>query len=169
MFMNKKPRRILTKGHFMETQIKNIFSKNLVTIRDTDTLHQADDLMNNYNIRHLPVVDATDTLVGILAKSDFIALKHVDSRLRDFSVKSLMSSPVKTVALSAKIKAVAQLFISKKISSSLILENGEIVGIVTSEDLIRMLANREDLCDESAQMDLAELASEGWISTTTLR
>lgn len=153
----------------METHVKHIFSKNLVTLRDTDTLHQAEDLMNNYNIRHLPVVDDTNTLVGILSKSDFIGLKHVDSRLRDFSVKSLMSSPVKTVDINAKVKAVAQLFVSKKISSCLIMDNGEVVGIVTSEDLIRMLANREESGDADQQMDLAELASEGWISATTLR
>ena len=153
----------------METHIKHIFSKDLVILRDTDTLHQAEDLMNNHNIRHLPVVDNTDTLVGILAKSDYIGLKHVDSRLRDFSVKSLMSSPVVTVSITAKVKAVAQLFVSKKISSCLILENGEIIGIVTTEDLIKILANRKDFSDADLQLDLAELASEGWISATTLR
>ncbi|MEK6627316.1 MAG: CBS domain-containing protein [Bdellovibrionota bacterium] len=152
----------------METQIKNIFSKNLVTLKDSDTLHQAEDLMNNHNIRHLPVTDANDTLVGMLSKSDFIALKHVDSRLREFTVKSLMSSPVKIVAANSKVKAVAQLFISKKINSALIVENKEVVGIVTSEDLIRLLAEREDLSSEAEKMDLAELASEGWISMTTL-
>lgn len=151
----------------METHIKHIFKKDLVTLRDTDTLQHADELMNNYNIRHLPVVDDTNTLVGILAKSDFIGLKHVDSRMRDFSVKSLMSSPVKTVSLKAKVKAVAQLFVSKKISCAMVSDGAEIVGIVTSEDLIRMLADREEFGDE-LQMDLAELASEGWISTTTL-
>lgn len=152
----------------METHIRHIFKKDLVTLRDTDTLHEADELMNNYNIRHLPVVDDTNTLVGILAKSDFIGLKHVDSRMRDFSVKSLMSSPVKTVSLTAKVKAVAQLFVSKKISCAMVSDGVEIVGIVTSEDLIRMLADHEEFGDE-LQMDLAELASEGWISTTTLR
>lgn len=152
----------------METHIKHIFKKDLVILRDTDTLYEADELMNNYNIRHLPVVDETNTLVGILAKSDFIGLKHVDSRMRDFSVKSLMSSPVKTVNITAKVKAVAQLFVTKKISCALVSDGVEIVGIVTSEDLIRMLANREEFSDE-LQMDLAELASEGWISTTTLR
>lgn len=152
----------------METHIKHIFKKDLVTLRDTDTLHQADELMNNYNIRHLPVVDDTNTLVGILAKSDFIGLKHVDSRMRDFSVKSLMSSPVKTVNITSKVKAVAQLFVNKKISCAMVSDGVEIVGIVTSEDLIRMLADPEEFSDE-LQMDLAELASEGWISTTTLR
>ena len=152
----------------MENQIKNICSKKLVTINESDSLHQADDLMNNHNIRHLPVVDADQTLVGILSKSDFVALKNLDSRLRQFTVKQVMSSPVKVVAANAKVKAVAQLFISKKISSALIIEADEIVGIVTSEDLIRLLADVEDISAEAEKMDLSELASSGWISMTTL-
>lgn len=151
----------------MEKQLKNIYSKNLITIRETETLQDADELMNNYNIRHLVVVDSTNTLVGIIAKSDFIALKYVDSRLRDFNVKSMMSSPVKTLDITAKIKSVAQLFIAKKINCSLISDNGEIVGIVTSEDLIRILAENEEFNEEFSQMDLSELAREGWISATS--
>lgn len=151
----------------MEKELKNIYSKNLITIRETETLHDADELMNNYNIRHLVVVDETNTLVGILAKSDFIALKYVDSRLRDFTVKSMMSSPVKAIDKTAKIKAVAQLFINKKINSSLISDNGEIVGIVTSEDLIKILAEKEYFKEAFAELDMAELLGEGWQAITS--
>lgn len=151
----------------MEKQLKNIYSKNLITIRESENLHDADELMNNYNIRHLVVVDESNTLVGILSKSDFIALKYVDSRLRNFTVKTMMSSPVKTIDRTAKIKTVAQLFISKKINCSLISDNGEIVGIVTSEDLIRILAEKDEFSESFAQLDLAELASEGWLGTTS--
>lgn len=152
----------------METQIKNILSKNLITVQDTDSLQQAEDLMNNYNVRHLPVVDAGRTLVGLLSRQDFMALKYVDSRLTPFKVKNFMSSPVISVGLSATVKAVAQLFVTKKISSALIIENNDVAGIVTSEDLIKILANAEDLGAEVEKMDLSELASEGWISSTTL-
>lgn len=37
----------------METHVKHIFSKDLITLRDTDTLHQAEDLMNS---RQLPTI-----------------------------------------------------------------------------------------------------------------
>lgn len=152
----------------METQVKSIFSKDLVTVRASDTLHEAERLMSNYSIRHLPVVDANDTLVGILSKSDFIALKHMDYGLKNLTVRTMMSSPVKTFPSSAKVRAVAQLFINKKISCALVAEGGEIVGIVTSEDLIKMLANKEELSAEAERIDLAELAEAGWISRTAM-
>lgn len=150
----------------MVSDIKSIFSKNLVSIKETASLSEADDMMNNYNIRHLPVTDKSDTLVGILAKSDYIALKHVDSRLNKFVVKNFMSSQVKVVSKFTKIREVAKLFVSKKISSVLVVDDTDVVGIVTSEDLIKLLANY-DYSDRAEELDLSALAEEGWISQTT--
>lgn len=153
----------------MEKQIKNILTKKLITIEQSSSLSDADDLMNNYNIRHLPVVDETDTLVGIISKSDFIALKYVDSRLNKFIVKNFMSSPVVVVSVTSKVREVAQIFMNKKISSVIAIENGEAVGIVTSEDLIKLLARGDEFSNESNNLDLAALADEGWISMTAVQ
>ncbi|MBY0554048.1 CBS domain-containing protein [bacterium] len=150
----------------MEANIKNIFSRRLVTIKADATLAEANDMMNNYNIRHLPVTDEKNTLVGLLSKSDFIALKYADSKMTSFKVKDVMSSPVKAVHKTATVKEVAKLFLNKKISSVLIVENDEAIGIVTTDDLIRLLADNVDFLNEAEQLDLASLADEGWISST---
>ena len=149
-------------------QIKNMYSKNLITIRESADLNSAEDMMNNYNIRHLPVVDDENNLVGMISKSDFVALKYVDSRLKSYTVKMFMSTPVKVVNKTTTIKQVAQLFIDKKINSVLVADENEVLGILTSEDLIRLLAEDSDYMNEAEQLDLAALADEGWISTTTL-
>lgn len=152
----------------MEVEIKNIFSKKLVTVRDTDTLSDADDMMDIYKIRHLPVLSKEDALVGILSKTDYYGLKHVHSKLHKFTVKDLMSKPVKVVASSAKLSAVAQLFISQKINCAMVIDDDEVVGIVTSEDLIKLLAHNRYTIAESELMDLKAMADEGWISSTSL-
>jgi len=152
----------------METEIKNIFSKKLVTVRESDTLSNADDMMEIYKIRHLPVLNREDALVGILSKTDYLGLKHINSKLHKFLVKDLMSKPVKVVASSAKLSAVAQLFISQKINCAMVIDDDEVVGIVTSEDLIKLLAHNRYAADESEQMDLKAMAEEGWISSTSL-
>ena len=55
----------------MNSEIKNIFSKKLVTARDSDTLAEADELMEIYKIRHLPVVDG-DTVLGMISIRDIM-------------------------------------------------------------------------------------------------
>lgn len=152
----------------MENRIKKIFSDKLVTIKEDDTLLAADTLMENHRIRHLPVTDKDDFLVGILSRTDYLGLKKAGIVLQDFKVMDLMTAPVKVFASNAKVKAVAQLFVVKKISCGLVVEENEIIGIITAEDLIRLIAEREEISDEAERMDLAELADEGWISSTSL-
>ncbi|MCC2679409.1 MAG: hypothetical protein K0R29_1985 [Pseudobdellovibrio sp.] len=153
----------------MENKLKKIFSKNLITISSEDTIHDADHIMKSRQIRHLPVIDRDGFLVGMLSKSDYMALLHLKIDLYSIKVGELMSSPVKTFSANAPVKAVAQLFVSEKINSGLVMDNNEIVGIVTSQDLLRLLAETNDLEDEIDKMDMGALASEGWISATSLR
>jgi CBS domain-containing protein len=153
----------------MENKLDKIFSRNLITISDTDTIYEADQIMTKRQIRHLPVLDKNGYLVGLLSKSDFIALSHLEMDLKSISVRELMSSPVKTFSANAQVRAVAQLFVAQKINSGLVMDNNEIVGIVTSEDLLRLLAENNELENEIERMDLGALASEGWISSTSLR
>lgn len=153
----------------MENKLKKIFSKNLVTISSDDTVHEADHVMKTRHIRHLPVVDKGGYLVGMITRSDYAALIHLDIDLNSITVSELMSSPVKTFSVNAPVTTVAQLFVAEKINSALVMDNNEIIGIVTSQDLLRLLAETNDLEDEIDKMDMGELASEGWISATSLR
>jgi acetoin utilization protein AcuB len=152
----------------MKQQIKNIFSDDLVTIKENANLSEADDLMNNYNIRHLPVMNDNYELVGLLSKSDYSALRYIDSRFTNHKVSVFMSSPVKMVHESATVKQVAKIFIEKKISSVIVTNEHEVVGILTSEDLIRLLIDDRGLLHGMEQMDLSALAADGWISMTSM-
>lgn len=151
----------------MEDKVRAIFSKKLVTITEDATVFEADAKLKNYRIRHLPVLDKDGYLVGIFSYTDYKALAHVGVNLQSIKVKELMTFPVKTFSSNAPVRSVAQTFVSQKINSGLVMEDGEIVGIITSEDLLRLLAEKEE--SELENIDLAELASEGWISATSLR
>lgn len=153
----------------MENKLKKIFSRNLITISNEDSIFDADHIMQTRQIRHLPVVDREGFLVGIISKSDYMALLHLSIDLRTIKVGELMSSPVKTFSVNAPVKSVAQLFVSQKINSGLVMDNNEIVGIVTSQDLLQLLAESNEPEDEIDKMDMGALASEGWISATSLR
>lgn len=153
----------------MEDRIKQIFSKNLVTVNEDSAVYEADSKMKMHEIRHLPVTDKEGYLVGIFSRTDYKALLHVGVNLQSIKVKELMTFPVTTFSINAPVRSVAQTFVTKKISSGLIMGDGEIVGIVTADDLLRLLAEKEDAEYELNKIDLAELASEGWVSATSLR
>lgn len=152
----------------MELNIQGIFTSKLIVVHDTDNLSDADSLMNNYNIRHLPVIDKNGYLCGILSRSDYVALKFVDSRLSNFNVRTLMTVPVVVVSSKTLIRDVAQLFIKKKISSVVVSDGAEAIGIITTEDLIRFLAYNVEFMNAEEPLDISALADEGWISNTTV-
>jgi len=52
------------------TPIEQVMSEGLVTCRDNDDVKTVLDLMQNNQLRRIPVVDKTDHLVGIIAQAD---------------------------------------------------------------------------------------------------
>lgn len=150
----------------METSVNKIYTRQVVNIQQDADLSTANDMMNNYNIRHLPVVDHDNFLVGILSRSDFNGLKFVDSRFSGFKVKQVMTSPVKIVSVTAKVSEVAETMLSAKISCVLVAKDDEMIGILTTDDLLRLLVKVDAMQDAVDEFDLEALVDEGWISAT---
>lgn len=152
----------------MEKQVKYFMSKNLITIKDSQDIGVADDLMNNYNIRHLPVVDENDILVGILSSHDYFALKKAGVRLDSIIVREFMNAPVKVVDRYAKLTDVALMFVQKKINSVIVADQEAAVGILTSEDILKAFLRFSDEEENSSLLSLDDLVDEEWLSRTTL-
>jgi len=150
----------------MNQVINHLFTKDVIYINEDASLLDANDIMNNHNFRHLPVVNDKNYLVGILSKSDFAALKYVDTRYTGFTVKMVMSSPVKTVSKYSRVSDVAKIFLEQKLSCVVIAGDDELVGILTTEDLLKLLVDYPRAYKDDEQIDLAALAEDGWISAT---
>ncbi len=56
--------------------IADVMSKNLITIRDTDTIREASELLIKGHFHSLPVVDNNGEIVGILTSTDLIRYLH---------------------------------------------------------------------------------------------
>ncbi|MGE9743254.1 CBS domain-containing protein [Bdellovibrio bacteriovorus] len=115
--------------------LKDHMSRKLITVSKDATAAEALRLMNNYWIRHLPVLDEEeDYIVGMLSERDLLRSPHSET-----PVEKLMSSPLKTFPVEAPMKAVVDAMIEEKVSAFLITKDDEVVGIVTSEDMLVLL------------------------------
>jgi acetoin utilization protein AcuB len=106
------------------------------------------------NIHHLPVVDQAHRLIGILSAND--VLKAMSFRLptmgkmdeqtlnERFPVLELMTpQPIETLCPEDRIEVAVHIFATQNISCLPVLEGEELVGIVTSRDLLHMLDKEE--------------------------
>jgi signal-transduction protein with cAMP-binding, CBS, and nucleotidyltransferase domain len=119
--------------------VKDIMTTALISVNPTTTTFQIAKMMDQGGIGAIIVKDNDDT-VGIITDRDF-AVKIVANNLpSDTPVEKTMSSPLITINHSEPISAAAEMMSSKKIRKLAVSENGKIIGIITSTDLVNQLA-----------------------------
>ena len=121
----------------MGTFARNVATTDLITIQLDTTIEEAHSLMKEKRIRHLPVVDELDYIVGIVSQRD-IQNVRLPQKL---TVDLFMTSPVESVDQLTPLRAVILRMIERKISCMLVAdENSNAFGIITTDDLLWHLA-----------------------------
>lgn len=121
-------------------------TRDVICIRPEDPLDDAWSVMSKLRIRHLPVL-AGDRLVGILSDRDVLVRSQLgDGTLFVPSIpvaEAMTPAPI-CCAPGARIADVADAMLDNKIDSIPVMdENEQLVGLITSSDLIA-LARRSD-------------------------
>lgn len=120
------------------TTAESIMTKKLITVSADTSLQEAQDLMREKRLRHLPVVDQNDHIIGIFSKKDLV---YVDD-MGEIPVSCLMSSPVVTVSEELPLRSVVLKMLERKISCVLIADQSQhATGIITTDDLLWHLAH----------------------------
>lgn len=125
--------------------------QHVLTIKKDFSFSEACRLFFRMGIHHLPVVDAQNHLLGMLSTHDALRafalrghlLQNWDEENIDWSfpVEELMSAPAITVSESDKMEDVLRICSEHHIQSVPVVRGGELVGMVTSHDVIQFLAN----------------------------
>ncbi len=139
----------------MVRTVQNTMTKNLITIQLTATIQEADHLMDSKNIRHLVVMDESGTTpVGIVSKRNFVGTPE----LLKLPVEAIMRSPVCSVPEDTHLKVAITKMLQEKISSLVVTnEEGAAVGIVTTEDLLKLMV--EKIPDEGGKDSIPFLSA----------
>ncbi len=122
----------------MLTRVNKVMTKKLLTVQMGTSLFEAYQLMKEKRIRHLPVVDEMDDVVGVLSHRDLAAVPNS----KNIPVELMMSTPVEFVGQSLSLRKAVLMMLQKKISCLLIAdEDDNAVGIITTDDLLWHLAH----------------------------
>ncbi len=154
-----------TKG-LMERNAAEVMSKRLVTVRWDDSVRKAYQLMQDRQIRHLPVCDVKGEVIGILSDRDLQrAMKPNVEIVRDFEegvefeeshlAKDFMTWPVRAIDGEVPVVDVAQRMLSEKVSAFIVVEHKQAVGIVTTDDLLKLLVRLLQKEPSQLRMSLA--------------
>src|SRR5210317_2357532 len=130
--------------------VSSIMTTQLVVLNTTDSLEKAEHLFKKHRIRHIPVIEGQQRIVGMLSLTDLLRISFADGAYEDeedietvvyemFSLPQVMAKNVKTVAPDTTIKEVAELLAKEEFHALPVVEEGHLVGIVTTTDLIKYL------------------------------
>ncbi len=129
--------------------VSKIMSTNLITVNTTNNLVEAEKLFNENSIRHIPVVSGDD-IIGILSLTDLLRVSFVDTYGSDesdvdtavynmLSIEQVMVKNLVSVSSAQTIKEVAEVLAKNEFHALPVVDNGKLVGIVTTTDLLNYL------------------------------
>jgi acetoin utilization protein AcuB len=118
--------------------VREKMTKDVIYVNVSDPLAKAEKLLQQYDINHLPVVSGKK-VSGVLTISDIEAFKQNDqyAAQQNVTVKDVM--PAKrliTIAPDVSIEQAVMLLQNNKIGSLPVMENDNMVGIITLTDVL---------------------------------
>ncbi len=114
-------------------QLREIMERPVVTIEPTESARAAWTRMRRRGIRHL-VVTEDSSIVGVISERDLGGRDGADVR-RGSSVSDLMSPGAVTVDPVMTLDDAAELMRKRRVGSLPVVDNDELVGIVTATDV----------------------------------
>jgi len=119
--------------------VQDVMTKAIISVTNTTTVFQVAKMMEQGGIGAV-LVKTNGHIIGIITDRDY-ATKIVAHNLpSDALVEQIMSSPLITINYDESISAAAKRMTSKKIRKLAVTDNGNIIGLVTSTDLVTQLA-----------------------------
>ncbi len=130
--------------------VKDIMTMNVVTIPSNTSVSDAKRIMEAHRIRRLPIVDR-GKLVGMVtehrleaytpSKATTLSVWEIGYLLGNTPVKDIMEKNVVTVTPDMTVEEVLALAQEKGVGALPVLEDGQVVGIVTTNDFFYKIAN----------------------------
>ena len=137
----------------MSTNVGSIMTANPTTVHADDSLLAATRVLKEKGFKHLPVLDGNGAVVGIVTDRDLKRASASDATtlevhellylLDRVKIEEVMTRKPAAVTPDESVQAAAKLMTDRKIGCLPVLDGHKLVGIVTKDDLLRLVARSQ--------------------------
>jgi CBS domain-containing protein len=122
-----------------EQRVADVMTAEVVVAARDCGVRQVLDVLTDYGVSGLPVVDEGDHVVGVVSEADLLTALTEPAGGADPTAAELMTSPAVTIGPDAPARFAARLMARHRIKRLPVVEDGSgrLVGIVTRGDLMR--------------------------------
>ena len=134
--------------------VSTLMTRKLVTVAPGDPVSMIKGIFEQQRIHHILVV-RHKTLLGIISKSDYLQFVKNSDRAAaaendaccatnkpaylDYKVEEIMTKGIATLESTERINVALQVFYENRFHAIPVMEEGEVVGILTTYDIIKKL------------------------------
>jgi len=128
--------------------VSEIMSTDLITLNLNDQLEDAKKIFKENTIRHIPIVKNKE-IIGMLSYADILKVsfpdlsndeKSIETYVYDmFTIEQVMTKNLYLVSADSTVKDIVELLTTKEFHALPVVQDGELVGIVTTRDLMSFL------------------------------
>jgi acetoin utilization protein AcuB len=141
-------------------RVKYWMTPNVVTAAPNEGLRRAWTLLQEYDVRHLPVLEG-DRLVGIVTDRDIrqalpsrvsaLGVHELMVLLDRVTLREIMTKEIVTVSPDQSIPEAARLLVKHRIGALPVVDNGRLVGILTETDVLQAYLSLGDVSEMAPQ------------------
>lgn len=126
-----------------EYLVSEIMKKQVITVDSSMTVKDVAKIMEDANVGCVVVME-DNTAVGIVTEKDFVRRMVARDKPGSTNVKTVMSSPLIVAGPTSSVWEVAELMKLRKIRKIPIVDQGRLVGIITSTDIVKLCSIGSD-------------------------
>lgn len=136
---------------FVQT-VMDLMTTNLMTLNGNASLTDAKNLMQEQNIRNLPIVDDDGKWIGMLTQKEYLrhafylvstfGAKLLAKKELDTAVSAIVNTDMVSLEKHTPLQEAADLFIEHKYVCLPIVDQGVLVGILTPIDFVKLARNQ---------------------------
>ncbi len=134
------------------TPVSEIMTTDLIKVSPEVSLKKIKSLFETNNIHHIPVVIEKNQIVGIISKEDILRIAYIlslttsgraysENRYRSLKAADIMTKEPLMLDPDDTIGLAADIFYTNHFRALPIVHNGELIGIITTHDLIKFAYN----------------------------
>ena len=119
------------------SKLEKFMTTEVFVVKENDLVELVTKIMEWRNIHHIPVVDDNNRLTGLITKTNILEIKGQDTNI--IVAKDIMIKDIITVDSETSIEKANKIMLDNKIGCLPIIELGDLVGILTKNDLSKLL------------------------------
>ena len=122
--------------------ISRMSKRECFTLSETDTIKSASLSLNEKKVGSMPILNKNKKVIGIISERGLSRFIYTERFNTSLSITEIMSKNLVSCDLNTSVTELMEIMTEKKIRHILIMEDNQLLGIVSIGDVVNHLINK---------------------------